>query len=58
VLAAVRTLNRLERVGETLRAALNAVAVVAPAWLRALADERRSGLPEHVNQACRLTARS
>jgi transposase len=30
VLAAVRVLNRLERVGETLRAALNALAVVAP----------------------------
>ncbi len=37
VLAAVRVLNRLERVGETLRAALNALAVVAPDWLRALA---------------------
>jgi transposase len=37
VLAAVRTLNRLERVGETLRAALNDVATVAPDWLRARA---------------------
>src|SRR5438105_3130618 len=37
VLAAVRVLNRLERVGETLRAALNSLAVVAPDWLRALA---------------------
>jgi transposase len=37
VLAAVRALNRLERVGETLRAALNSVAVVAPAWLQAWA---------------------
>src|SRR3954469_22704552 len=37
VLAAVRTLNRLERVGETLRAALNELATVAPDWLRALA---------------------
>ena len=37
VLAAVRTLNRLERVGETLRAALNEVATVAPEWLQALA---------------------
>jgi transposase len=37
VLAVVRTLNRLERVGETLRAALNALAVVAPDWLRAQA---------------------
>ena len=34
VLAAVRVLNRLERVGETLRAALNSLAVVAPEWLR------------------------
>lgn len=34
VLAAVRTLNRLECVGETLRAALNDLAVVAPDWLR------------------------
>ena len=31
VLAAVRGLNRLERVGETLRAALNEVAMMAPA---------------------------
>src|SRR4051794_68406 len=37
VLAAVRTLNRLERVGETLRAALNELAAVAPDRLRALA---------------------
>lgn len=34
VLAAIRTLNRLEGVGETLRAALNALAVVAPDWLQ------------------------
>ena len=33
ILAAVRDLNRLEFVGETLRAALEAVAVAAPAWL-------------------------
>jgi len=37
VLAAVRVLNRLERVGETLRAALNELAVIAPEWLQALA---------------------
>lgn len=37
VVAAVRALNRLERVGETLRAALNSLAVVAPDWLRDLA---------------------
>jgi transposase len=34
VLAAVRGLNRLELVGETLRAALNSLAAAAPAWLR------------------------
>ena len=37
VLAAVRGLNRLERVGETARAALNELAIVAPDWLQALA---------------------
>jgi transposase len=37
VLAAIRVLNRLERVGETLRAALNSLAIVAPAWLQTLA---------------------
>lgn len=35
VLAAVRTLNRMEFVGETLRAALEAL-VAAPAWLSGL----------------------
>jgi len=34
VLAAVRTLNRLECVGETLRHALNTLAAVVPDWLR------------------------
>jgi transposase len=34
VLGALRTLNRLERAAETLRAALNAVATAAPDWLR------------------------
>jgi transposase len=34
VLAAIRTLNRLELVGETIRAALNSLARVEPAWLR------------------------
>ena len=37
VLAAVRSLNRLELVGETLRAALNALAVATPDWLRGIA---------------------
>ena len=46
VLAAVRVLNRLERVGETMRAALNDLAVMAPDWLQALAPAewyRRDG---------------
>jgi transposase len=35
VLAAIRVLNRLELVGETVRHALNSLAVVAPEWLQA-----------------------
>jgi transposase len=35
VLATIRAVTRLECAGETLRAALNALAVVAPAWLQA-----------------------
>jgi transposase len=34
VLAAVRTMNRLELVGEAVRCALNRLAVAAPDWLR------------------------
>jgi transposase len=34
VLAAIRTLNRLECVAETLCAALNTLARIAPEWLR------------------------
>src|SRR5919108_1186756 len=37
VLAAIRVLNRLELVAETLRATLNALATVAPDWLQELA---------------------
>src|SRR3954465_2999960 len=37
VLASIRALNRLELVGETLRAALNELATAAPDWLRAAA---------------------
>jgi transposase len=51
VLAAIRVLNRLERVGETLRAALNTLAIVAPVWLQALAplewDDRYSSRVEN-----------
>src|ERR687888_441009 len=36
VLAAIRVLNRLELVAEPLRATLNALATVAPAWLQAI----------------------
>jgi transposase len=39
VLAAIRVLNRLELLGETLRAALNELATVAPDWLREVAPE-------------------
>jgi len=35
ILAKVRALNRVELVGETLRATLNVLAIVAPDWLRA-----------------------
>jgi transposase len=38
VLAIVRTLHRLERVAETLRATLNALARSAPNWLRTQVD--------------------
>jgi transposase len=37
VVAAIRVLNRLERGGKTLRAALHSLAGVAPAWVQALA---------------------
>lgn len=36
VLAAVRALNRIELVGEAMRAALNALAIVVPEWLSAI----------------------
>jgi transposase len=36
ILATVRALNRIEVVGETMRHALNTLAVVAPEWLRAV----------------------
>jgi transposase len=39
VLASIRVLNRLELLGETLRAALNELATVAPDWLREVAPE-------------------
>src|ERR671923_675683 len=36
ILAAVRALNRIEVVGETMRHALNTLAVVVPEWVRAV----------------------
>lgn len=39
VVGAIRQVNRLELVGETLRAALNEIAKVAPEWLKAIIDE-------------------
>ena len=39
VLGAIRSLNRLEVVGETLRAALNDLAVLAPDWLQQIVPE-------------------
>ena len=39
VLASIRKLNRLELVGETMRAALNELATVAPDWLSAIAPD-------------------
>lgn len=38
ILAAVRSLSRLENLGETMRAVLNRLAELAPAWLRLHAD--------------------
>ncbi len=45
VLAAIRVLNRLELVGETLRHALQQVARAAPAWLSGLEQARGWGDP-------------
>jgi transposase len=39
ILGQVRELNRLEFVGETLRAALNVLAEVAPTWLKGVIQE-------------------
>ena len=39
VFAAIRKLNRLELVGETMRAALNELATIEPEWLSAIAPD-------------------
>ena len=54
VLAAVRDLNRVELLAETLRAALNAVATAAPAWLRALAPPEWHTRYDHRVEETRL----
>src|SRR3954454_720037 len=47
VLASIRALNRLELVGETLRAALNGLATVAQDWLRRVAPKDWYGRYAH-----------
>lgn len=54
VLAAVRDLNRVELLAETLRAALNAVATVAPTWLRVLAPREWHSRYDHRIEETRL----
>ncbi|MGK7877716.1 MAG: transposase [Xenococcaceae cyanobacterium] len=39
ILAAIRVLTRLEKIGETLRYALNSIAAVAPNWLREIVPD-------------------
>jgi hypothetical protein len=39
IIAAIRQVNRLELAGETLRAALNEIATVAPEWLKQIISE-------------------
>jgi hypothetical protein len=51
VVAAVRYMNRLELVGETVRAALNDLAVQAPDWVRAVA---RAEWYERYQRRCEL----
>jgi transposase len=54
VLAAIRTLNRLECVGETMRHALESLAVVAPVWLLQQARPEWKERSEHRIQEYRL----
>ena len=48
VLAAIRVMNRLEMVVETMRAALNAVATVSPKWLAQVSS--RDGLSDTASE--------
>src|ERR1041385_3887141 len=54
VVAAVRLMNRLELVGETLRAALNDLAVQAPDWVRAVARAEWYERYQHRSEQGRL----
>ena len=57
VVAAVRDLNRLERVVETLRATLNVLATVAPEWIRANVPSEWVDRYRHRAEENRLPAR-
>ncbi|WP_370461512.1 transposase [Micromonospora sp. Llam0] len=67
VLGAIRDLNRLELAGETLRAALEALAAAAPHWLTSVIDDSWTGvygtrvdnlrLPESQTRRDELTVR-
>lgn len=57
ILAAIRILNRLECVGETMRHALEVLAVVAPAWLLEQVRPEWKERYEHRIQEYRLPAR-
>jgi transposase len=54
VVAAVRVMHRLELVGETLRAALNELAVQAPEWVRAVAPAEWYARYQHRSEQGRL----
>jgi transposase len=54
VLAAVRDLNRVELLAETLRAALNAVVAIAPNWLRGVAPPTWHSRYDHRIEDARL----
>jgi transposase len=54
VLAAVRAINRVVCVGETMRAALNVLAEVAPEWLRSFAPDEWYERYEHRVEEYRL----
>ena len=54
MLAAVRAINRVVCVGETMRAALNTLAEVAPEWLRSFAPDEWYERYEHRVEEYRL----